>query len=237
MSLVLSLLLAAVPALLIVMYFNRRDRYRPEPRGRIIRVFLLGLLSTVPAIIIELAVSEFRYWLNPYEILFPLFKAFVIAGLVEEGIKYLTVMKFAYPRENFDEVMDGVVFTVIAGMGFACMENILFVLGRGMAVGVLRAFTSIPMHASVSVIMGYCIGRAKFSPSRRNRNGLLLRGLLLAILFHGLYDLSIFAMPFWSEISILALFPVLIIAIWLARRLTRKALALDIQAGRTVIPR
>ncbi len=233
MNLALSLALAVVPALIIVIYFYRKDRAKPEPKRIIIRIFLLGLLSTVPAIFIELGLDELRGLLNPcYRLLYPVFKAFIVAGLVEESLKLFIVMKFVFRKKCFNEVMDGIVYTVIAGMGFACLENVLYVLGNGIAVGILRAFTSIPMHASVSVIMGYWIGMAKFSENRRSRRKLIMKGFLLAVLFHGLYDLCIFAIPYWSEFVLLGLPPVLVWAIILAKRKIKAALLEDENAGR-----
>lgn len=236
MNLAVSLTLAIVPALIIVVYFYRKDRAKPEPKGIIIRIFLLGLLSTIPAIFIEMVINELGSFLNPYyRVLYPLFKAFIVAGLVEESLKLFIVKKHAFRKKCFDEVMDGIVYTVVAGMGFACMENVLYVMGRGITVGILRAFTSIPMHASVSVIMGYWIGMAKFSKNRGSKRKLILKGFLLAVLFHGLYDLCIFAIPFWSEFVLLGLLPVLVWAILLAKRKIKAALKEDEKAGR--IPR
>jgi protease PrsW len=234
MNLAISLTLAVVPALFIVGYFIRRDRAKPEPKKMIVKLFLLGILSTLPVILIEVSFLEMRCLLYPhYELLFPLFKAFIIAALVEESFKLFIVRKFAFKKKCFDEVMDGIVYTVIAGMGFACMENVLYVMGKGITIGILRAFTSIPMHASVSVIMGYWIGRAKYNEGSRRK--FILRGFLLAVLFHGLYDLSIFAIPFWSELTLIGLVPVLLWAILLARRKIRAALSEDEKAGRIVL--
>jgi RsiW-degrading membrane proteinase PrsW (M82 family) len=233
MNLAISLTLAIVPALIIVIYLCRKDRAKPEPKRIIVRIFILGLLSTVPAIFIEMGINELRGYLYPcYAILYPIFKAFIVAGLVEESLKLFIVKKFAFRKKCFDEVMDGIVYTVVAGMGFACLENVLYVLGNGISVGILRAFTSIPMHASVSVIMGYWIGMAKFSKNRVSRRKLILKGFLLAVLFHGLYDLCIFAIPFWSEFVLLGLPPVLIWAIILAKRKIEAALREDEKAGR-----
>ncbi len=229
---VISLLFAIVPAVVIVIYFYRKDRARPEPKGIIVRIFFLALLSTIPAIFVELGIDHLAGHLNPYRVLYPVFKAFITAALVEESIKLFIVRKYAFGKKCFDEVMDGIVYTVVAGMGFACMENVLYVLGNGMTVAVLRAFTSIPMHASVSVIMGYYIGLAKFSATGTERRKLILKGFLLAVFLHALYDLTIFAIPFWSEFTLIGLLPVLVWAILLAKRRVSAALAEDVSAGR-----
>ncbi|MBN2586871.1 MAG: PrsW family intramembrane metalloprotease [Candidatus Fermentibacteraceae bacterium] len=232
MELAISLGLAVIPSLLIVYYFRRKDRARPEPGRAVTVFFLLGLLSTLPAIIIELALGSLGSGLEASRFLYPPFKAFIIAGLVEEGLKLFLVMRFAYRKHFFDEVMDGIVITVVAGMGFACLENVLYVLGRGMTVGFLRAFTSVPMHASVSAIMGYHIGLSRFACSVLQRRRLLLKGFLLAVFFHGMYNLCIFAIPYWTPLIVLGLPPVLIWSILLARKLVRAALAEDAAKGR-----
>ena len=236
MNVILALTLAIIPALLIIIYFYRKDRAKPEPKGLIIRIFLLGLFSTLPAIILELAIIELRGILKPYQVLYPIFKAFVVAALVEESLKLFIVRRVAYRKKCFDEVMDGIIYAVVAGMGFACLENILFVLGRGLTVAVLRAFTSIPLHAAVSVIMGYYIGMAKFSENRRTGRWLIWKGFLLAVFFHGLYDLCIFAVPSWSQFMALGILPVLIWVIIIARRKIKLALRQDLEAGRIKAP-
>ena len=232
MNVILALTLAIIPAVIIVIYFYRKDKAKPEPKGLIIRIFLLGLFSTLPAIILEMAISELRGTLKPYHILYPIFKAFIVAALVEEGLKLFIVRRVAYRKKCFDEIMDGIVYAVMAGMGFACLENVLYVLGRGLSVAILRAFTSIPLHAAVSVIMGYYIGMAKFSENKGTGLRLICKGFLLAVFFHGLYDLCIFAVPLWSQFTALGIIPVLIWVIILARRKIKFALRQDLEAGR-----
>ena len=236
MNVVLALTLAIIPAFVIVFYLYRKDRAKPEPKGIIIRIFLLGLFATAPAILLELFVIGFRGILKPYPVLFPVFKAFIVAALIEEGLKLFIVLRVAYRKKCFDEVMDGIVYAVMAGMGFACLENILYVLGRGLNVAILRAFTSIPLHAAVSVIMGYYIGMAKFSESRVTRRWLIWKGFLLAVFFHGLYNLCIFAVPVWSQFTALGILPVLVWVIILARSKIKLALRQDLEAGRIKIP-
>lgn len=226
MNIAISLALAVVPALFILFYISRRDRLRPEPRGAVFRIFLLGIATTVPAIVIELLLEEIRLLQTPAGFLYPAFKAFVVTGLVEESLKLFVVMRYAFRKHYFNEVMDGIVFTVAAGMGFACLENVLYVLGKGISVGVLRAFTSVPMHGAASVIMGYYIGKAHFSIGGKRRF-MVLKGFLLAVLFHGLYNLSIFGMPYWTPLTVLGLIPVLVIAIVMAVKKIKRALKDD----------
>ncbi len=232
MNILLSLALAIIPALLVVVYFRRKDRARPEPRKLSLKIFFLGVLSIIPALFLELGILKAGSEIGIPAALFPLFKAFAVAALVEEGLKLFILKRFAARSPHFDEVMDGIVYGVLAGMGFACLENILYVLGTGMAVAVARAFTSIPMHAAVSGLMGYYIGLAKFADDRGSSRRLTIAGFMIAFLLHGLYDLFIFAMPVWGNAFGLGILPVLIISLIMLRRRIRAALKEDLETGR-----
>lgn len=232
MEILLSLALAVLPSILILVYFLRKDRARPEPAGTVAMVFFLGILSTLPAILLELGIQYLGSGLQNSRYLYPPFRAYIVTGMVEEGLKLFIVMRFAFRRRHFDEIMDGIMLTVAAGMGFACLENVLYVIGRGFGVGILRAFTSVPMHASVSAVMGYHIGIARFETGRSGRRKMIMRGFLTAVLLHGSYNLCIFAMTYWTPATALGLFPVLTSAILLARKSVRSALALDSASGR-----
>ena len=116
-------------------------------------------------------------------------KAFFVVGLVEEFSKYVVVRYIAQRNKEFDEPFDGIVYAVMVSMGFATLENILYVYSYGYETGVLRAFTAVPAHATFAVLMGYFMGKAKFS----NRTYVFnLTGLLAATLFHGAYDFFLF---------------------------------------------
>lgn len=184
-SALLNLLLAVIPPLLILYYYWRQDRRRPEPKGLILRVFALGCLSVVPLAAIELmlmkVVGPLPFWIKVA------LEAFVVAALVEEYGKRWVVHKAAFGHQAFDEVHDGVLYTIVASLGFACLENILYSIGDPM-IGVVRAFTAVPMHALASGLMGYYLGMAKFAVEEVARKALFRQGLTVAVAFHGLYD-------------------------------------------------
>jgi protease PrsW len=212
---VLSVLGAVLPALALILYFNRLDRKRPEPRGLILKSVLFGFLAVIPAIIIELALD----WIVPSfgTLIDAAIKGFIVAGLVEEGVKFAFVNKWLYMRPEFDEVADGIVYTVCVSMGFALVENVMYSLG-GTAVIVLRAFTAVPMHACASGIMGYFIGLSK-----RGKTDKRALGLLAAVLIHGVYDFFAFS----ESLLALLVLPTVVIAFIVLRRLFKKAVAAD----------
>lgn len=227
MYFLISLAMAVAPALLLLRYIIRQDRARPEPKGLVLIVFLLGLAGIVPAIIAETLAGSLTKAFAFSPLLVALFRAFVVAALCEEGIKYLIVTRTVYSKPVFDEVMDGIVYTVVASLGFACMENILYVMGSGLLTALTRAFTAVPMHALAGGIMGYFLGRAKFAAGPDREREYMVRGLSWAVFIHGSYDFLLFSVPFWGPLPALAVFPLIVITFLALRKKIALALAAD----------
>jgi len=184
------LLIAIAPVLVIIFYIYLKDKYEKEPKRLLLYTFLLGAFLSV--IITTILYVFFDYFLPipDDQIIWQQFiKAFLIVAFVEEFSKYVIVRYYAQPKEAFNEPFDGIVYSVMVSMGFAALENIMYVSSGGMHVGVVRAFTAIPAHATFAVLMGYYVGMAKFS---NNKFILNLTGLALAMLFHGAYDFFLF---------------------------------------------
>jgi RsiW-degrading membrane proteinase PrsW (M82 family) len=232
MYVAIPIILAIVPALLFVWYYYKQDKQKPEPKGLIIKTFILGVIITLPVIIVELIVNAFEGFFGWLPLLYPLFRAFVVAALCEEVFKLLIVKIYVYNKFDFDEMMDGIVYTIVASLGFACMENILYVMDGGIPVAILRAFTAVPMHALASGMMGYYIGKAKFASTKHEERSLIYRGLWIAILIHGFYDFFLFSMPVLTPFIGLAIFPLLIWTFIQLRRNIKLAIKEDIKAGR-----
>ena len=162
----------------------------------LLTAFLLGAVATVPALAIQLLWGDVRNDPGHHSILSYLWYAFGVVALSEEGGKFLVLRFYAYPKKAFREPFDGVIYAVMIGMGFATIENIEYVHQFGLETGVSRFFLAIPAHASFAILMGYPVGRAKFQPSGRpglrGSGWLLLKGLGVAVLFHGSYDFFLF---------------------------------------------
>jgi protease PrsW len=186
-NLLISLLLAALPALVILLYFRRLDKARPEPVGLIGRSVLYGFLAVLPAAAIEVGIGFIapeRRTLGSQ-----LFYAFAVAGLVEESVKLYFVRRYIFKKKEFDERADGIVYAICVSMGFAFVENFLYGY-RDAGVLFARAFTAVPGHALFSGVMGYYVGLSKLESGRR---GAWKAGLAWAIALHGLYDFFLFA--------------------------------------------
>lgn len=183
-------LLAIAPVFIIIFYIYVKDKYEKEPKRFLLFNFLLGaFVSIIITTILYYAIDSVLPLYNHTSILQQFIKAFLVVGLTEEFSKYVIVRYFSQPNKEFNEPFDGIVYAVMVSMGFAATENIFYVIEGGYTTALLRAFTAVPAHATFGILMGYYMGKAKFS---NNRIGLNLTGLLLAIIFHGAYDFFLF---------------------------------------------
>tara|TARA_B100001250_G_scaffold280108_1_gene242450 strand:- start:120 stop:776 length:657 start_codon:yes stop_codon:yes gene_type:complete len=178
----MNFFLAIFPPLLIAYIIYKQDKYDKEPRELIIKSFLFGCLSVIPILLLEIIFNE-KYFLNIF-----LYMLLGVA-LIEEGMKFFFLKKYLYDHKEFNEPLDGIVYAVMISLGFATVENLLYVFvyapGKETYVAVLRMFSAIPLHASCGVVMGYFVGKAKFN---KNSTNYLIIGLLSAIIIHGFYN-------------------------------------------------
>jgi len=188
------ILIALIPGFFWVWFFRRKDKRNPEPLKLIIKVFLWGMLITIPAIGIELALDYFFPYSNSDNILVIIFSSLLIVAPVEELLKYFVVKEKIYNHKAFDEPIDGVIYAVVAALGFASMENILVIFSNGHNAIVLRFATATLMHAIASGIVGYYLGLLKFGReqqkySAKKKKYFIAQGLIIASLLHGLYNI------------------------------------------------
>lgn len=181
---------AVVPSFLLLWYIRARDR-NPEPRGLVLKTFLLGAFICAPVVPTAMWLESLGVRMGPGLWSGPLGKAFLGAAIPEELFKYLVLRWYVWRKPAFDEPLDGVVYGATASLGFATLENILYVGEHGLSTAVLRAITAVPGHAFTGVVMGAFVGRARFAEPGA-RFGLLVLGLGSAILLHGAYDAFLF---------------------------------------------
>lgn len=189
------LLLSILPGILICLFIYLRDHKKNrEPLGLLLLCFFMGVAIAVPCIFLETWLSIIvATYLRAFEvspIVHIIVQSFAVIALCEEGLKFYVLKKVAFSMKQFDEPMDGIVYSVFVSMGFATIENVGYVYMHGATTAIMRMFLSVPAHAAFAVLMGYYAGMAKFNLI--NRRKLLLKGLLIAILFHGFYDTCLF---------------------------------------------
>ncbi len=202
--------LALAPIVAILVFIYVKDKYEREPLGLLVGCFFLGVLSVLPAIMLEKLAQ--KAGINVSNNTFITFiYAFLVVGLSEEFSKFLVIRFVVFKNKDFNEPFDGIVYCVVVSMGFAAIENVLYVMQGGVGVALMRMFTAVPAHALFGIFMGYFIGKAKFS----NKKGwYLFLGLLIAVAIHGLYDFFLFQMDFvYLKFAIL---PLLIAALFIS---------------------
>jgi RsiW-degrading membrane proteinase PrsW (M82 family) len=236
MQVVLTLVAAAAPSLFLLTFFYLKDRYEREPLLHILMAFGLGLYAMIAA---QGMASTAEGWISadwlrmggePTKLL----DAFLLSGFIEETAKWVVLVTAVYHWDEFDEPLDGVVYGVAVALGFATLENLLFVARLGLGVAWQRALFAVPAHALFGATMGYYVGRAKF-----DRGGALWRDRALCIavpsVFHGLYD---YALAHGLGLRIWILITLLSAALWVfvLRRVHRAQHASPFRPNRTIPP-
>ena len=177
------ILISLAPVFIIAIYIYYRDKYEKEPWRVLIRALIIGIFITLPVILLGRLLSLYL----PYNHMSAAaYNAFIVASFSEESLKYLGFMLFIWMSRHFNEKFDGIVYAVFISLGFALVENILYVMDGGISVGLIRSLTAVPAHALFGILMGFYFGMAKFFPAKRT--SYLFLAWLLPWLFHGFYD-------------------------------------------------
>lgn len=217
--------LALAPVIMIFTFVYLRDKWEREPIWLLGITWGLGILVALPVILQETIGEEILKgsWPVPEgsakPALYTFYYAFVVIAFSEEMWKYIVVRWMVYWRRNFNEPFDGIMYCVAASLGFAAIENVMYVADGGVGVGVLRMFTSVPGHAMMGVVMGYFMGRAKFRYKGFRAWIERMIGFFLAVIIHGLYDFALMV-EHWDWFFLLAAV-VLIVGIILGLRAMR----------------
>lgn len=193
------LIAAVLPAIVLIWHIYRRDSYYPEPVSQLAIGFGWGIVAAFLSLVVEIPLMYVVGEDDPSNILQCACKAFVGAAVPEECCKALCLFLFLRRSKYFDEYMDGIVYAVCVGMGFAAVENIMYLMNADnwVELGIYRALLSVPGHFMFAVIMGYF-----FSIWRMEERRIDFYFMLLApILTHGVFNTIVFytiLAPSWS---------------------------------------
>ena len=210
----LLFIMAILPVVLIGIYINSKDKEK-EPKSLLLGLFIAGILSCVLVVLISLMMEYispfFRRESSSFNYLELLFYSFIGVSLIEEGCKWFFTTIIGYRNKNFDEAYDIMVYATFVSLGFASIENILYVYNGNIATAILRALTSVPGHVCFGITMGHYLLLAKLAKKNNNkklhRKNLIL-SLLIPVIEHGIYDYCAFAQ---NEILLLLLLGGLIV--------------------------
>jgi RsiW-degrading membrane proteinase PrsW (M82 family) len=206
----MTILIASLaPVFVILFYIYFRDKYDREPIGLLIKALLLGVIIVIPVIFVE---RLLLYLMPPAgKVGQAAYHAFVVAGTTEELFKFLALYLLVWKSPSFNEKFDGIVFAVFVALGFAGVENVIYVLEGGMQTAITRAVTAIPAHAIFGITMGYYLGIARMY--KELRSNYLVRALVVPIILHGIYDFILMVEIGWL---LLLFIPYLILLYFMA---------------------
>jgi len=177
-------IIALAPVIIIALFIYIRDKYEREPFPWLLTALLAGCLITIPILFIEDWLSVPLNFISGYSAVG--WNAFIVAAFTEETFKFTALYIIFWRNEQFNEKFDGIVYACFISLGFASVENVLYVADGGMNVGFIRAFTAVPAHALFGVMMGYHFGIARFYRTEKAKR--LFLAVAVPILLHGIYD-------------------------------------------------
>lgn len=213
---IILLILAILPVVLLGMYIYNKDKDK-EPRKTLFKVFVGGILAAVLTVIISILFEYFIPYFSGDSSKYDGFKLFLysffLIGVVEEFCKWILLYIFSYHDREYDELYDMIVYSVFIGLGFASIENILYIYDGGIRVALIRFFLAIPAHVSMGIFMGYYLSFAKLADVNK-RNKLKFKYMIFSILIpsilHGIYDYCLLS----NNLILLPIFLVFVIILF-----------------------
>ena len=193
---IILLAAAVLPAAFLLYRVYKMDTIEKEPWSILRKLLLWGALSGIPAALVEsLLTGVVQNLLQEGTLLYNFVFGFIVAALVEESFKFFFLYKFTFKNPAFNYRFDGVVYAVFVSMGFAILENVLYVFQGGLGVALSRALLALPLHAACGVYMGIAYGQQKVnSLYKPASSGSVARACLpVPILIHGFYDSCAFS--------------------------------------------
>ena len=187
----LLFILAVAPSAVLMWYIWKKDTVEKEPFGLLVKLFGFGALTVISAIVLELGAEALFGTVLGDGVVYTLVENFIGVALIEELGKYVVLRKVTWKHPEFNYTFDAVVYAVAASLGFATVENIMYVFMNGVGTALLRAVISVPGHCAFAVFMGYYYGRARRCHAYNDEKGarhFLRLALLIPVLLHGAFD-------------------------------------------------
>jgi len=214
----MTLLIASITPVLIFLYLIFKKDKNKEPIGLLAKCFFGGFLSIIITLIIDVPMMYIGTAFQS-----PLFKsfyeAFFVAAIPEEFAKFIILYWIIWKSKFFDEHYDGIIYAVFVSLGFALVENIMYVSEHGIGIAFWRAILAVPGHGLFAVAMGYFLSLAKFN-KQTNVQKYLVLSLVVPMGLHGTYDFLLMYSSSLTEadagfaLILLGIFTVFIIFLW-----------------------
>ncbi|OQX96403.1 hypothetical protein B6I21_01115 [candidate division KSB1 bacterium 4572_119] len=236
MNLLGLILVAVSPSVLAFGYIYLKEKQRYDEAGKLLKMFLLGFVITIPAMGLGFLLSTIQSFFELANLPAHLFKAFLVVSFSEELFKLLIVVFFVYKWISPKSLLDGIFYTITVSLGFAGMENVFYALAGGYSVAVFRIFTALPLHIISAGIMGYYFGKAKQATGKTEETKLIYKGFGYAILIHGVYDFLLFAGPDVRMMASFGVFALLVFVFVILMNKIRLATVKDLKLKKATLP-
>ncbi|MCM3088204.1 Membrane proteinase PrsW, cleaves anti-sigma factor RsiW, M82 family [Bhargavaea ginsengi] len=211
------LTVAIAPGLALFSYFYLRKQIHKDPSRSLLQTYVYGMMLTFPILFIQYVFDEERVFGSAFinDVLFT-------SGL-EEFFKWLVLLVVVYSHVDFEDPYDGILFGASVSLGFATVENILFLLTFGMDEALIRALLPVSSHALFGVVMGYYLGRAKFVEESGTKPMLFL-SFFAAFGLHFVYNSLVMA----GNFRMYLLIPFMLFLWWFALKRVKRAHTLSV---------
>lgn len=189
----LYILAAVIPAIFLLYYIYKNDRVEKESPQLLWKLFLMGIAAALTSMLLEYIGEGILNTLMPDQtgLEYTAVLAFLVVAVIEEGTKYLYCALSTWNNPEFNCRFDGIVYMAFTSLGFAAIENIIYVFNYGLSVAGPRALLSVPGHMGFAVVAGALYGRAKRCQhlgENVRKTLCLIFAYVFAVLLHGFYD-------------------------------------------------
>jgi RsiW-degrading membrane proteinase PrsW (M82 family) len=210
-TLIIYIILGILPSLIWLFYYSSKDLH-PEPKKMILKIFLWGAIATVPVLFVQLGLAWLlgRFSLNP--LVNALLYWFLVIAFSEEFFKYLVIKMHVVNSPHLDEPFDVILYMVISALGFAAVENTLYLfspmgqmsfaqsIDRVLLIDLIRFVGAVLLHTLCSAVIGYSLAISFYETNKKNI--IVVTGILAAIALHGLYDYYLMTSNGYIQIAI-----------------------------------
>lgn len=206
------LIAALAPVVMLLYYIYRKDEFQKEPVKEVLKAFGLGVASTLLSLMISGPFGAIGlYPAEQVTVWDGIAISFFGAAIPEEIAKFLLFWLFVRRNKYFDEHMDGIVYAAAVSLGFAGLENIVYLFSSEdwVSTGITRALFSVPGHFFFGILMGYYYSLVRFDPVTPAINKFWVLGA--PIIAHGIFDSILFSAGVLPEALSLALMVVFVI--------------------------
>lgn len=189
------LTVAIAPALALFSYLYLRKQIAKEPSKTLFHAFIYGAIMTFPILFIQHVFEEEHVFNNEF------FRNVVFTSSLEEFFKWMILFILVYKTIEFEDAYDGILYGASVSLGFATVENILYLLSFGLDTAFIRALLPVSSHALFGVVMGYYFGKAKFSLTSEKMKWIAI-ACFAPFLLHVLYNAILYSYDDWLYLMI-----------------------------------